>query len=151
MNAYRCSHNPPTPELLDACDRLGMLVIDENRLMGVSSTHFNYMKRLMLRDRNHPSIISWSIGNEEWGIEGNELGAKIATTLQAYTKSIDSTRAITAAISGGWQKGISNVIDVMGVNYIGQINTDEHHAEFPNQPMWGTEEGSYQCYKRNLF
>jgi beta-galactosidase len=141
-NIYRCSHNPPTPELLDACDRLGMLVIDENRLMGTSSTHFDYMKRFMLRDRNHPSIISWSIGNEEWGIEGNELGAKIATTLQAFTRSIDSTRAITAAISGGWQKGISNVIDVMGVNYIGQINTDQHHAEFPNQPMWGTEEGS---------
>ncbi len=142
INAYRCSHNPPTPELLDVCDRLGMLVIDENRLMGVSSTHFNYMKRFMLRDRNHPSIISWSIGNEEWGIEGNELGAKIATTLQAFTKTIDTTRGITAAISGGWQKGISNVIDIMGVNYVGQINTDEHHAEFPNQPMWGTEEGT---------
>lgn len=142
VNAYRCSHNPPTPELLDACDRLGMLVIDENRLMGVSSTHFEYMKRFMLRDRNHPSIISWSIGNEEWGIEGNELGASIATSLQAFTKSIDTTRGITAAISGGWQKGISNVIDIMGVNYVGQINADQHHAEFPHQPMWGTEEGT---------
>jgi beta-galactosidase len=150
-NAYRCSHNPPTPELLDICDRLGMLVIDENRLMGVSSTHFNYMKRFMLRDRNHPSIISWSIGNEEWGIEGNDLGAKIAITLQAFTKSIDSTRAITAAISGGWQKGISNVIDVMGVNYVGQINTDQHHAEFPNQPMWGTEEGTTRATRGIYF
>ncbi|MEO8416427.1 MAG: beta-galactosidase GalA [Ginsengibacter sp.] len=141
-NGYRCSHNPPTPELLDACDRLGMLVIDENRLMGITSTHFDELKSLMLRDRNHPCIISWSIGNEEWGIEGNELGARIAATMQTYAKSIDTTRAITAAISGGWQKGISNVIDVMGVNYIGQINTDQHHKEFPNQPMWGTEEGS---------
>jgi len=142
VNAYRCSHNPPTPELLDACDRLGMLVIDENRLLGVTSTHYEYLKRLMLRDRNHPSIISWSIGNEEWGIEGNELGASIASSMQAFAKSIDSTRFITAAVSGGWRKGISNVIDVMGYNYIGQINTDEHHAEFPNQPSWGTEEGS---------
>ena len=150
-NAYRCSHNPPAPELLDACDRLGMLVIDENRLMGVSSTHFNYMKRFMLRDRNHPSIISWSIGNEEWGIEGNQLGVKIATTLQAFTKSIDSTRGITAAISGGWQKGISNVIDVMGVNYVGQINTDQHHAEFPDQPMWGTEEGTTRATRGIYF
>ena len=141
-NAIRCSHNPPTPELLDACDELGMLVIDENRLMGVSSTHLNDLKRMIMRDRNHPSIISWSIGNEEWGIEGNGFGAAIASTMQAFAKSIDTTRAITAAISGGWQKGISNVIDVMGVNYIGQINTDEHHAEFPNQPMWGTEEGA---------
>jgi beta-galactosidase len=141
-NSYRCSHHPPTPELLNICDRLGMLVIDENRLMGVTSTHLNELKAMMLRDRNHPSVISWSIGNEEWGIEGNELGARIASTMQAYAKSIDTTRAITAAISGGWQKGISNVIDVMGVNYIGQINTDEHHKEFPNQPMWGTEEGA---------
>jgi beta-galactosidase len=141
-NGYRCSHNPPTPELLDACDKLGMLVIDENRLMGVTSTHFNELKSMMLRDRNHACIISWSIGNEEWGIEGNELGARITSTMQAYAKSIDTTRAITAAISGGWLKGISNVIDVMGVNYIGQINTDVHHREFPNQPMWGTEEGA---------
>ncbi len=150
-NAYRCSHNPPTPELLDACDKLGMLVIDENRLMGVTSNDFNYMKRLIHRDRNHPSIISWSIGNEEWGIEGNELGAKIAATLQAFTKSIDSTRFITAAVSGGWRKGISNVIDVMGYNYIGQINTDEHHAEFPEQPSWGTEEGSTRATRGIYF
>lgn len=141
-NAYRCSHNPPTPELLDACDRLGMLVIDENRLLGITTTHFNDVRKLIQRDRNHPSVISWSIGNEEWGIEGNIKGARIASTLQAYAKSLDSTRAITAAISGGWREGISNVIDVMGYNYIGQINTDEHHAKFPNQPGWGTEEGS---------
>ncbi len=141
-NAYRTSHHPPAPELLDSCDRLGILVIDENRLMGVTDHHFDYLKRLILRDRNHPSVISWSIGNEEWGIEGNELGAKIAQSMQAYVKTIDTTRAITAAISGGWQRGISNVIDVMGVNYVGQINTDQHHQEFPKQPMWGTEEGS---------
>ena len=141
-NAYRTSHHPPAPELLDSCDRLGILVIDENRLMGVTTHHFDYLKRLVLRDRNHPSVISWSIGNEEWGIEGNELGAKIAQTMQAFVKTIDTTRGITAAISGGWQKGISNVIDIMGVNYVGQINTDQHHQEFPRQPMWGTEEGS---------
>jgi beta-galactosidase len=141
-NAYRTSHHPPAPELLDSCDRLGILVIDENRLMGVTNHHFDYLKRLVLRDRNHPSVISWSIGNEEWGIEGNELGAKIAQSMQAYVKTIDTSRGITAAISGGWQRGISNVIDIMGVNYVGQINTDQHHKEFPQQPMWGTEEGS---------
>lgn len=142
FNAWRCAHNPPAPELLDACDRMGMLVIDENRLMGVSSMHLSYLERFIRRDRNHPSIISWSIGNEEWGIEGNQKGARIAVTMQEYVRSLDSTRGITAAISGGWQKGISNVIDIVGVNYIGQINTDEHHKDFPQQPMWGTEEGS---------
>ncbi|WP_419698487.1 beta-galactosidase GalA [Mucilaginibacter sp. NFX135] len=141
-NAYRCSHNPPTPELLDACDRLGMLVIDENRLMGVASTELNDVKRMILRDRNHPSIISWSIGNEEWGIEGNITGARIAATMQAFAKSIDSSRYITAAISGGIGNGISTVIDVLGYNYVATKNTDEQHKKYPNQFSWGTEEGS---------
>lgn len=141
-NAYRCSHNPPTPELLDACDRLGMLVIDENRLMGVSSTELNDLKRMIIRDRNHPSIISWSIGNEEWGIESNITGARIAATMQAYAKSIDSTRAITAAISGGIGWGISTKIDLLGYNYVATKNTDEQHKKYPGQFSWGTEEGS---------
>jgi beta-galactosidase len=141
-NAYRCSHNPPTPELLDACDRLGMLVIDENRLMGVSSTELNDLKRIIIRDRNHPSIISWSIGNEEWAIEGNITGARIAATMQAYAKTIDSTRYITAAISGGIGNGISTVIDLLGYNYVATKNTDEQHKKYPNQFSWGTEEGS---------
>ncbi len=141
-NAYRCSHNPPTPELLDACDRLGMLVIDENRSMGITPTQLNDLKRMILRDRNHPSIISWSIGNEEWGIEGNITGARIAATMQAFAKSVDSTRYITAAISGGIGSGISTVIDVLGYNYVATKNTDEQHKKYPNQFSWGTEEGS---------
>jgi beta-galactosidase len=141
-NAYRASHNPPTPELLDLCDRMGMLVIDENRLMGTASTELNDLKRLIIRDRNHPSIISWSIGNEEWGIENKISGARIATTMQAYAKTVDSTRFITAAFSGGVGSGISNVVDVVGYNYISNKNTDEHHKKNPTQFSWGTEEGS---------
>jgi beta-galactosidase len=141
-NAYRCSHNPPTPELLDACDRLGMLVINENRLMGVASTELNDLKGMILRDRNHPSIISWSIGNEEWAIEGTIIGARIAATMQAYAKTIDSTRYITAAVSGGIGGGISTVIDLLGYNYVATKNTDEQHKKYPNQFSWGTEEGS---------
>ena len=70
-NAYRCSHHPPAPELLDACDRLGMLVLDENRLMRTTADGLNELKRMIMRDRNHPSVISWSVGNEEWAIENN--------------------------------------------------------------------------------
>lgn len=141
-NAYRCSHNPPTPELLDACDRLGMVVIDENRLMGIASTELNDLKKLIIRDRNHPSVISWSIGNEEWGIENSITGARIATTMQAFAKSIDSTHYITAAFSGGVGSGISNVMELMGYNYVSNKNTDEHHKNHPKQFSWGTEEGS---------
>ncbi|MDQ5930093.1 MAG: beta-galactosidase, partial [Bacteroidota bacterium] len=144
-NAYRCSHNPPTPELLDACDRLGMVVIDETRLMGITSTQLGELKRMMLRDRNHPSIISWSIANEEWGVEGNIVGARMARTMQDYAKTIDTTRGITAGISGCWDNGIATAVDVIGYNYIkhgGKETTDKHHREFPNLASWGTEEGS---------
>jgi len=141
-NAYRCSHNPPTPELLDACDKLGMLVIDENRLMGITDQNLAYLKKLMIRDRNHPSIISWSIGNEEWNIEGTITGARIAKTMQAFAKTIDTTRAITAAVSGGIGSGISTTIDLLGYNYVATKNTDEQHQKYPAQFSWGTEEGS---------
>lgn len=142
-NAYRCSHNPPTPELLDICDRLGMLVIDENRLMGSTQTQLGDVKKLIERDRNHPSIISWSVGNEEWGIENNSVGARIASTMQSYVKSIDSTRYVTAAFSGGiGSDGITTVMDLLGINYIVNKSTDEQHKLFPDQFIWGTEEGS---------
>lgn len=142
-NAIRCSHNPPTPEFLDACDRLGMLVIDENRLMGVTDYHFNELKQLMLRDRNHPCIIAWSIGNEEWSMEGTVTGARVATTMQAYAKTIDSTRYITAAYSGGiGSNGITTVMDLLGYNYVVNKNTDKQHQMFPKQFSWGTEEGA---------
>ena len=143
-NAYRCSHNPPTPELLDACDRLGMLVIDENRLMGTTPELLAPLRAMILRDRNHPSVILWSIGNEEWAIEGNETGARIAATMQDFVHRLDPTRPVTAAISGGWGYGISTVLDVMGYNYIAHGSTDEQHAKFPNQPGVGTEETTTQ-------
>lgn len=141
-NAYRCSHHPPTPELLEACDKLGMLVINENRLMGTNAQMHDDMRRLIMRDRNHPSVIAWSIGNEEWAIENSETGARIARTMQAYARSLDSTRAITIGVSGGFQSGISDVINVMGYNYLGNGDIEAHQKRFPQQPGMGTEEGS---------
>jgi len=141
-NAYRCAHNPPTPELLDACDRLGMLVMVENRLMGTTQELLDRLERIVLRDRNHPSVFAWSLGNEEWDIEGNIKGERITDTLQEFLRRLDPTRGITAASSGGWGHGISKVIDVMGYNYKNHGNMDEHHAKFPKQPSMGTEETS---------
>ncbi|WP_460615244.1 beta-galactosidase GalA [Hymenobacter seoulensis] len=141
-NAYRCSHHPPTPELLRACDELGMLVIDENRLMGTGYQLQQELRNMILRDRNHPSIISWSIGNEEWAIENSPTGARIATAMQAYAHSLDSTRTTTAGISGGFGSGISDVLQVMGYNYLGNGDIAAHYRRFPTQPGMGTEEGS---------
>ena len=149
-NIYRCSHNPPTPELLDACDRLGMLVIDETRLMGSNPLHLDAVERMIRRDRNHPSIILWSLGNEEWAIEGSITGARIATTMQAFAKRLDPTRMMTVAISGGWG-GISTVIEVMGVNYIRHGDTDKQHKAFPWQVILGTEETTTQATRGIYF
>ncbi|MBK8045030.1 MAG: hypothetical protein IPK21_21705 [Haliscomenobacter sp.] len=74
VNAYRASHNPPTPELLDACDSLGMLVMDETRLLNSSPEYMSQFERLVRRDRNHPSIFMWSIGNEEGWAQTNNTG-----------------------------------------------------------------------------
>lgn len=143
-NAYRCAHHPPTPELLDACDRLGILVIDENRSMGVAPAQLEELSRMIRRDRNHPSVVLWSLGNEEWAIEGNERGARVANRMQRVAQRLDPTRRVTVAISGGWGAGISSVIDVMGFNYISHGSTDEQHARFPWQPGVGTEETTTQ-------
>ncbi|MBN1377824.1 MAG: DUF4982 domain-containing protein [Gammaproteobacteria bacterium] len=141
-NAYRSAHNPPTPELLDAADQLGMLVLVENRLMGSSTEHLHELEQMILQNRNHPSIIAWSIGNEEWAIEGNETGARIAKTMQDFVQKLDPSRRVTAAMSGGWGQGISSVIDLMGFNYEYHGDIDGHHAAFPNQPSWLTEEST---------
>ena len=78
VNAYRTSHNAPTPELLDACDSLGMLVLDETRLLNSGAEYGVDFERQILRDRNHPSVFMWSIGNEEWVIQGKTTGKLIA-------------------------------------------------------------------------
>ncbi len=142
-NAYRASHNPPTPELLEACDRLGMLVINETRLMGINPYHLTQLERLVRRDRNHPSVILWSIGNEEWAIEGNIKGARITTTMQDFVRRLDPDRLATVAISGGWG-GSSTTVEVMGVNYIRHGDTDAQHRAFPRQIIIGTEETTTQ-------
>jgi beta-galactosidase len=141
-NAIRTSHNAPTPELLDACDRLGMLVMDENREYGINPQELGELERLIVRDRNHPCVVVWSIGNEEWSIEGNEKGTRITQTMQTFAHRLDPTRLCTAASSGGWGGGTSVSIDVMGFNYFTHGNNDEYHRQFPNKPSVATEDAS---------
>jgi beta-galactosidase len=143
-NAIRTAHNPPAPEFLDACDRLGMLVLDENRLMGTNREHLDCLERFMKRDRNHPSVVLWSLGNEEWAIESNIKGARVGATMQAFAQRLDSSRAVTTAISGGWDSGTGMITQVMGYNYIlhGDATIDGHHKKFPWQAGIGTEESN---------
>ena len=149
-NAYRTSHNPPTPELLDACDRFGMLVMDETRLMSSNPEGLSQLSRLVRRDRNHPSVVIWSLGNEERE-QGTERGAQIVTTMKRLVRQLDPTRPVTVAMNGSWGKGVSNVVDVQGFNYanaggrggdVAGKNIDDFHAKFPRQASVGSETAS---------
>jgi beta-galactosidase len=142
-NAYRTSHNPPTPELLDACDRLGMLVMDETRTMSATPEALGELEKLIRRDRNHPSVIWWSIGNEE-PEQGTERGARIATTMKRLVRRLDPTRPVTEAMNNSWGKGLSAVVDIQGFNYNNKL-IDEFHQKFPKQPTIGTETASTVC------
>ena len=128
-NAYRSSHNPMTPALLDICDREGILVIDENRLSGINSEHLRLLENMMKRDRNHPSVILWSDGHEEWGMENTIQGTRIAAAMREYTRLLDPTRHSTIANAGGGEmiKGL----DVVGYNYIAQNNVENRRMEYP--------------------
>lgn len=141
-NAYRTSHNPPTPELLDACDRLGMIVMDETRMFGSTGEARSQLERLVMRDRNHPSVVFWSIGNEEWATQNTEESARIATSMKRTIQELDGTRPITfAANNGGELGGINSVVDVRGFNYnLGAV--DAYHKARPKQPVHGSEVAS---------
>ena len=142
VNACRTSHNPPSPVFLDACDSLGMLVLDENRLMNSSPEYMGQFERLILRDRNHPSVFLWSIGNEEGMIQTNSIGKRIAQTLIARQKELDPDRTSTyAADLPNVYHGINEVIPIRGFNYR-QFGVADYHRDHPDQPVLGTEMGS---------
>ena len=145
-NAYRTSHNPPTPELLDACDRLGMLVLDETRLFASVEEGLSQLERLIRRDRNHPSVIAWSLENEEWFVQGNDRGGRIAATMLRLARRLDPTRPVTAAMNGGWGSRVTELMNVQGFNYENAgapaDNMDAIHRRFAGKPMWGTEVAS---------
>ena len=139
VNAYRTSHNPPTAELINACDQLGMLVLDENRRPGTNAEPLSELARLIRRDRNHPSVFMWSLANEE-PLQGTATGANIMQVMQNLVHSLDSTRLCTAALNA-WGSGFSSVLDVNGFNYaLGAQDTE--HASYPTEPIIGTETSS---------
>ena len=137
-NAYRSSHNPASPALLDICDHEGILVIDENRLTGVNEEHLRLLERLIKRDRNHPSVILWSCGNEEWGIENNVQGTRLAEAMKEYVRLFDPTRPSTLANAGGSE--LIKGVDVVGYNYISQNDVVNRRLQHPEWRIVGTEE-----------
>jgi beta-galactosidase len=141
-NAYRTGHYPPTPELLEACDRLGMLVMTESRLLGSDSENLSKLEAMIRLYRNHPSVMIWSICNEE-PRQDEPVGGRVALSMQALVKRLDPTRAVTAGSNlGNTSSGLMGLLDVRGFNYNDNA-WDKYHAEKPEQPILGTEMASY--------
>ena len=151
-NAIRMSHNPVTPFLLDECDRLGFLVIAENRHLGDSyadqvpketvAVDHRDLSALVLRDRNHPSIILWSLCNEQQ-IQGTPESAAMARAMIQRVRELDPTREVTAALNGGFDRpeGLAGALDVIGLTYHPDVYNSVH-ALFPNAPLVATETSS---------
>ena len=150
-NAYRCSHYATTPEVLDLCDRHGLLVMAENRLAGSSEAALAEFESMIVRDRNHPSIFLWSIGNEEHTIQWSEIGERIGKRMVQLAHRLDPTRSVTAAMHDrGLGSGFANVVDVHGWNYMNMGNIEAFHRRRPEQPVIGSEEGSNVCTRGHL-
>ncbi|HAH22289.1 MAG TPA: glycoside hydrolase family 2 [Prolixibacteraceae bacterium] len=143
-NGYRCSHHPPTPELLDMCDSLGLLVLDENRYLSSSEEGLKDLTTMLYRDRNHPSIFMWSMENEE-GIQGTVTGTRILETLVETTHQIDPTRKVTAAMNHARNEGgYADVLDVVGYNYGDKgLAYVKDHEKYPERIMFCTEGTSF--------
>ncbi|NUU59335.1 beta-galactosidase GalA [Paenibacillus agri] len=141
-NAYRCAHHPPAPELLEACDRLGMLVMNENRVMESTEIKLEELKSMLYRDRNHPSIFMWSLGNEE-KISGSYQAKRMLKRIRELATKIDPTRPLTVACLS--QDGIE--IDVNGVNYAESIKGNQSIGEWfhdhPQAKVLNTENVSF--------
>jgi beta-galactosidase len=155
VNAIRTSHNPPSPEMLEAADRLGFLVIDETfdmwRIPKVPNGYAKYFdewserdaRDMAHRDRNHPSIILWSVGNEV-GEQGRPDGWEVAKRLVDFFHQEDPTRPTTAAFDN-WQNAIKNklaeTVDIPGFNYKPN-HYEEILKDHPNWLIYGSETAS---------
>jgi beta-galactosidase len=153
-NGWRTAHNPVAPELLDACDQLGMMVMAETRMMASTPEGLSELERMIRRDRNHPSIVIWSLANEEYFYQGTPTGARIVSSMKLLAQKLDPTRPVTAAMNGSWGRGVSAVVDVQGFNYWNggvpdeksstkglaeSSDIDKFHVQFPKLPTIGTE------------
>jgi beta-galactosidase len=154
MNAVRTAHNPPSSEFLDACDRLGILVLDEPfDMWKAHKVKFDYGKdfdgwwkrdvsSMVLRDRNHPSIVIWGIGNEIPELEV-ESGAALGKQLADQMRALDNTRPLTLAFPGTTTKptaqAVFSQLDITGYNYNILPTYQKDHEQLPSRIMLTTE------------
>ena len=142
-NAYRCSHNMPTKAVLDACDELGMLVMDENRRFEARPEVLAHVEAMVRRDRNHPSVVMYSLFNEE-PMQGTKEGGNIFRRMRSRVLKLDDSRLLTGAMNGGQDNsdGASPYMDVTGINYNVPDGVIRYHELYPKHPVVGSENNS---------
>ena len=142
-NAVRTSHNMPTPEWVEACDRMGVMMMCETRQMSSNPSGLAQLEAMIKRYRNSPSIIIWSIGNEEWHLQEDmaEEGERIGTTMVRMCHELDPTRVVSAAVNGDNKQGVSNALDIIGFNY-DLKRPEEFHKLHPDRALFGSETSS---------
>ena len=165
FNAIRCAHNPPSPAFLDACDRLGMLVIDEAfDMWRIANNPHDYhlyfdewwqkdIESMVMRDRNHPSVILWSIGNEIREMETPPVIA-VGKMLAEYIRKTDPTRPVIAAVNNlrPQKDPFFAILDICGYNYAaGGDHLQESlyvldHKRVPERVMVGTESYALEAF-----
>lgn len=142
VNAIRCSHNAQADAFYHLCDRMGFVVMDENRVFNPAPENMAQLEWLVRAHRNHPSIILWSVFNEE-PMQGTEAGVEMVRRMAARVHALDGSRPVTAAMNGSFYdpQNVSSVVDVMGFNYY-QGDYDKFHALNPAKPSTSSEDTS---------
>jgi len=136
-NGYRCSHYPHPTATMDALDEMGFIVMDECRWMESTDEGIAQMEMVMKRDRNRPSVIFWSLGNEE-PHHKTEVGQRINKSMYRRAKQLDPDRYIMAAVDKAEGCTIFGCLDVIGVNYNLQ-HYDSIHETYPDRAVFGSE------------
>lgn len=153
VNAVRCSHNQPAPEFLDLCDEMGFIVIDEAFDKWKSGYYAQYfdewwqddLRNMLVRDRNHPSVVIWSIGNElQEAWDSSDEGVERARMLQDFVHEEEPSRQVCLAAQNNHQEKFSGVTDVVGYNYL-EARMLSDHKKFPERKFIVTEELPYYC------
>lgn len=152
-NAYRCAHNPPAREILDACDEFGLIVMDENRTFETRPDAIKNLEMMIRRDRNHPSVIFYSLFNEE-PLQNSSEGRAIYKRLKSRVLKLDDTRLLTGAINDMIHpNGAGMEMEVLGRNY-GPQTVAEIHKQYPDKPIIGAENNSAVttrgCYRTDM-
>jgi beta-galactosidase len=140
-NAVRTSHNMPTPEWVEACDRMGMMMMCETRLMSANPEGMAQLEIMIKSYRNSPSIILWSMGNEEWTMMFQPQGVRVVDDMIKRTHELDPTRMCTAAVNTAFDTHFPEQLDVMGFNYNLKVH-DAWHKNHPKTPSVGSETAS---------